>query len=155
MNNLKNTDLVLDNYKRSRLIYCIDNMISTSPELEDYIESFNLNHLTTRIYCPMVCTTGYLDTIINMMQTEYQKFTSFDVCNLFIDLLHKDEIGVTFYEKTFSDRTLYTEEELLNKYSNDGYIKFMIKYGKYVSNYRNIQIEKNRNSEIKLKILEV
>ena len=58
-------------------------------------------------------------------------------------------------KKTISDRTLYTEEELLNKYSNDGYIKFMIKYGKYVSNYRNIQIEKNRNSEIKLKILEV
>ena len=39
MNNLKNTDLVLDNYKRSRLIYCIDNMISTSPELEDYIDT--------------------------------------------------------------------------------------------------------------------
>ena len=57
MNNLKNTDLVLDNYKRSRLIYCIDNMISTSPELEDYIENFNLNHLTTRIYCTVVYKT--------------------------------------------------------------------------------------------------
>ena len=153
MNNLKNSKY--EETKRDRLLYSINNIIHSSPEIQEYIESYGFNHLTTRIYYPVMGSYGYIDIIMKKLHQEYDKYTSFDVCNYFIDLLHQNKIGKVFYEKTLNDRILYTEEELLNKYAIEDYNKFMKEHVEYVSNYRSIQIEKNRNSEIKLKILEV
>ena len=155
MNNLKNSKYEDDIMKRSRIIHCIDNIIHSSPEIEDYIESYGFNHLTTRIYYPVISSYGYIDIIMNKLHYKYDKYTCFDVCNYFIDLLHEDKIARVFYEKTLHDRVLYTEEEILKKYCKDEFKKFMTGHSNYVSNYRNIQIEKNRSSEVKLKILEV